>query len=170
MQDKQACFSHNSDDWKTPKEIYSYFIENGYIDPCPFQCKTDNLKIDMGGVNLYINPPYSDIKSWVDYAIEHIKRHQENHVIFLIQSRTDTRYFQKMMESNLDMGIYFFKGRLHFNESKDSAPFPSCLIRLEMPKGKKYILTDYKKLGGYMNDLEYNSVELDRLAKNTRNP
>ena len=140
-----GVFSSKTDDWKTPIDIYNYFMNNNYIDPCPFQCETNNLEIDMGGVNLFINPPYSDTKSWIDYAIKHIERHIENHVFILIPSRTDTKYFQKMMESNLDMGIYFFKGRLHFNESKDSAPFPSCLIKLEMPKGKKYILRDYKE-------------------------
>ena len=139
-----GVFSSNTDNWRTPKEIYNYYLAKGYIDPCPFQCEIDNLKNDMGGVNLFINPPYSNTKAWIDYAIEHIERHKENHCIILIPSRTDTKYFQKMMESNLDMGIYFFKGRLHFNESKDSAPFPSCIIKLEMPKGKKYILSDYK--------------------------
>ena len=144
MADLKGCFLHNTDNWQTPKEIYNYFIEKGYIDPCPYMSKVDNLKNDMGGVNLFINPPYSDIKSWVDYALEHIKNHKENHVVFLIPSRTDTRYFQKMLNSEIDMGIYFFKGRLHFNESKQSAPFPSCLIKINIPKGKRYILEDYK--------------------------
>lgn len=99
-------------------------------------------------MDLFINPPYSNVKAWIDYAMEHIKRHPDNHCIILIPSRTDTKYFHEMMASNYDMGIYFFKGRLHFNESKDAAPFPSCLIKLEMPKGKKYILNDYEVLNG----------------------
>jgi site-specific DNA-methyltransferase (adenine-specific) len=97
-----------------------------------------------GGVNLFINPPYSNIKEWVDYAIKHLNNHKENVVIFLIPSRTDTKYFQKLLDENIDMGIYFFKGRLHFNGSKNSAPFPSCLIKLNIPKGNNYILQDYK--------------------------
>ena len=144
MANLKGCFLHDTDDWQTPKEIYDYFINKGFIDPCPYQCKVDNLKNDLGGVNLFINPPYSDIKSWVDYAIEHLNKHKENTVVFLIPSRTDTKYFQKLMNEKLDMGIYFFKGRLHFNESKNSAPFPSCLIKLNIPKGKNYILEDYR--------------------------
>ena len=143
MVNKDACFLHKTDNWKTPKDLYSHFMEKGYIDPCPYLSETDNLKVDMGEVNLFINPPYSDIKSWVDYAIEHIKRHKENHVIFLIPSRTDTKYFQKMLAENIDMGIYFFKGRLHFNESKGGAPFPSCLIKINVPAGKKYIMEQF---------------------------
>ena len=49
MINKQACFSHGSDNWKTPKEIYDYFMENNYVDPCPFQSEVDNLNTDMGG-------------------------------------------------------------------------------------------------------------------------
>jgi len=146
MANLKGCFLSNTDDWKTPKEIYNYFISKGYIDPCPYKSEVDNLKIDLGGVNLFINPPYSDIKSWVDYALNHIKKHKENNIVFLIPSRTDTKYFQKMLTENVDMGIYFIKGRLHFNESKNSAPFPSCIIKLEMPKGKKYILEDFKSI------------------------
>lgn len=140
----REVFSHNTDDWRTPSDIYKYFIDNGYVDPCPFKSKTDNLLNDMGDVNLFINPPYSDTKRWIDYAINHIRNHQENIVYILIPSRTDTKYFQKMMTENIDMGIYFFKGRLHFNDSKDSAPFPSCLIKISMPKGKKYIIDDFR--------------------------
>ena len=146
MANLKGCFLSNTDDWQTPKEIYNYFISKGYIDPCPYKSEVDNLKTDMGAVNLFINPPYSDIKSWVDYALNHIKKHKENNIVFLIPSRTDTKYFQKMLTENVDMGIYFIKGRLHFNESKNSAPFPSCIIKLEMPKGKKYILEDFKSI------------------------
>lgn len=63
-----------------------------------------------------------------------------NTVYMLIPSRTDTKYFHKMINSNLDMGIYFFEGRLHFNESKGAAPFPSCLIKLTAPKSKIYFI------------------------------
>ena len=142
-----VLFSKNSDDWKTPKYIYDYFMNAGYIDPCPFQCQKNNLNIDWGGVNLFINPPYSDIKSWIDFAINHIKKHNKNHVYVLIPSRTDTKYFHKMIKEDIDMGIYFFEGRLHFNESKNSAPFPSCLIKLEMPRGKIYFLNEEMRGG-----------------------
>lgn len=44
-----AVFLSNTDDWRTPREIYDYYMNNGYIDPCPFQCETDNLQKDWGG-------------------------------------------------------------------------------------------------------------------------
>ena len=36
MSDLAGCFSHNTDHWRTPTEIYNFFISEGYIDPCPF--------------------------------------------------------------------------------------------------------------------------------------
>ena len=64
----------------------------------------------------------------------------------LIPSRTETKYFHKLMEHNPK--ILFFKGRLHFNESKNSAPFPSCLIILEKGRTVKEYdsITDVKEL------------------------
>jgi hypothetical protein len=56
MANLKGCFSHNSDDWKTPKEIYDYFIDKGYIDPCPYQCEVDNLNCDMGGGKPFYQP------------------------------------------------------------------------------------------------------------------
>lgn len=141
----RAVFTATTDNWRTPSDIYKFFMESGYKDPCPFMSETDNLGTDMGGVNLFINPPYSDTKSWVDYAIKHVMAHPETHCIMLIPSRTDTKYFHRIMEDEgIDMGLYFFKGRLHFNDSKDSAPFPSCIIKISKAKGKRYIIDDYK--------------------------
>ena len=51
-------------------------------------------------------------------------------VWMLIPSRTDTRYFQKIM--NDGMLLYFIKGRLRFNDGEMGAPFPSVLIHLSM--------------------------------------
>ena len=44
-----GVFSSKTDDWRTPKEIYNYFMQNNYIDPCPFHSTVDNLQTDMGG-------------------------------------------------------------------------------------------------------------------------
>ena len=45
----KVLFSKNSDDWRTPAHIYDLFMKLGYVDPCPFQCPTNNLETDMGG-------------------------------------------------------------------------------------------------------------------------
>ena len=120
-------FSKKTDHWETPKTIYNEFIKKGYYDPCPLNCKEDNLQSIWFG-KLFINPPYSDIISWVNKAIEEINNYEE--VVFLVPARTDTKWFHKLLENGAT--VEFIKGRLKFSES-NSAPFPSIYITL---KGK----------------------------------
>lgn len=47
-------------------------------------------------------------------------------VVMLIPARTDTRYFHEWIYHKAE--IRFIKGRLHFNDSKGSAPFPSMIV------------------------------------------
>lgn len=116
-----------TDDWRTPSFVYEAFMNKGYIDPCPYQSTINGLDIDYEDEKLFINPPYSDISTWVDYAIRQYKHGCK--VFLLIPSRTDTKYFHRLLR--LGCSIYFIKGRLHFNDSKKCAPFPSCFIELD---------------------------------------
>lgn len=84
----------------------------------------DGLDIEWKEKN-FVNPPYSEIKQFVDKSIEEHKKGKA--VVLLIPARTDTKYFRKLVEYGCD--IIFITGRLHFNES-NSAPFPSCLVYL----------------------------------------
>lgn len=117
-------FSRKSDNWKTPKVIYDYYMKYNYFDPCPYNSNFDGLQIDWKERN-FVNPPYSKIKDFVSKAIKEHKNGKE--VVLLIPARTDTKYFRQLV----DYGVYilFITGRLHFNNS-NSAPFPSCLVML----------------------------------------
>ena len=127
----KVLFSKESDHWSTPKTIYDYFMNKRFVDPCPLHCEENNLLKDFGNVNLYINPPYSDINSWVDYSISHVCKYFGAKVYLLVPSRTDTKWFQKLLQSdNLTVTFNFFEGRLKFGGSNNSAPFPSVLIEL----------------------------------------
>ena len=70
MSDLAGCFSHNTDHWRTPTEIYNFFMSEGYIDPCPFHADFNGLERSYNNQKIYINPPYSQIKLWVDYALK----------------------------------------------------------------------------------------------------
>lgn len=121
----KVLFSKQSDNWRTPKIIYDYYVEeNDYFDPCPYESYFDGLKINWKYRN-FVNPPYSQIGKWIDKSIEEHKK--GNYVVLLIPARTDTKYFRKLV----DYGCFitFVTGRLHFNES-NSAPFPSCYVIL----------------------------------------
>lgn len=120
----KVLVSRKSDDWKTPQKMYYIYINNGYFDPCPYNSNFNGLEIEWKDKN-FVNPPYSKIKFFVDKAIEEHKKGKE--IILLIPARTDTKYFRKLVDYGVN--ILFITGRLHFNDS-NSAPFPSCIIRL----------------------------------------
>lgn len=127
MANLSGCFSHKTDDWRTPSDIYSKFMNDGFIDPCPFQAEFDGLKVDYFKKKLFINPPYSNLRTWCDYAI---KQHRNGcYVVLLIPARTDTIAFHNLLENGAR--VEFIKGRLHFNDSKCGAPFPSIFVILE---------------------------------------
>ena len=69
------------------------------------------------------------------FIIDRICRKIITPAVHKITSRTETKYFHLLLRYNPK--ILFFKGRLHFNESKNSAPFPSCLIILEQGRTTK---------------------------------
>ena len=120
----KVLFSRKSDNWATPSKMYKEYIESGYYDPCPLNSDFDGLSIEWKQKN-FVNPPYSKIKQFVDKAIEEHEKGKE--VILLIPARTDTKYFRKLVDYGCNM--LFITGRLHFNNS-NSAPFPSCIVRL----------------------------------------
>lgn len=115
-----------SDHWSTPKEIYNKYVnELGYFDPCPLNAKDFDFKhIDRP---VFLNPPYSDISKWIEWAITN-NIISNKHVVILIPSRTDTKYFHELLEHGCD--LEFIKGRLKFGDSKSGAPFPSVLVHL----------------------------------------
>lgn len=117
-----VLFSKDSDEWRTPDDIYNCFVGNGYVDPCPFGCKVDALKMAHSkGCRYFINPPYSKLAAFVDHFVD-----GGTYCVWLVPVRTDTRWFRKMFSKAL--WICFIGGRLHFNNSKNSAPFASMLV------------------------------------------
>ena len=117
-----------SDHWSTPIEIYDYYVKHlKYYDPCPL--RENNFNFNFISENIFLNPPYSDISKWIDWAINnHKQTGGQINTIILIPSRTDTRYFHKLLEYGCD--LEFIKGRLKFGNAKQGAPFPSVLVHL----------------------------------------
>lgn len=117
-----VLYSHNSDHWETPTDIYDSFMINKYVDICPLNVPYDTPIKRIKFQNIYCNPPYSCIDKWVDICIDYSLY---NNVVMLIPSRTDTKYFHKLLNHNVS--LFFIKGRLRFS-GKGSAPFPSVVI------------------------------------------
>jgi phage N-6-adenine-methyltransferase len=131
-------FSSDSSEWGTPQTFYDKLDQEFKftLDPCSsaenHKCKTyftkedDGLNQDWGGHTVFMNPPYGKaIKQWLKKAYEESQK-ENTIVVALIPSRTDTKYFQEYcMKAER---IIFVKGRLKFGGSKNSAPFPSCVV------------------------------------------
>lgn len=88
-------FGAKNDDVETPARMYDEWNkEFGFtFDPCPFKHdieEWDGLKRDWGEVN-FVNPPFSDIKSWAKKGIEELKKGKKS--VFLIPARFKSNYF-----------------------------------------------------------------------------
>ncbi len=118
-------FSSAKQDWKTPEAFYKALDSefNFNFDPCPVKPKHDGLNIEWGTCN-YVNPPYKDCAKWLEKGYEEYKKGKT--VVFLIPSRTDTKYWHKYCMKADE--IRFIKGRLKFDGHKNSAPFPSAIV------------------------------------------
>lgn len=148
MSDKShgVHFSSASQTWNTPKELFKglneewKFTLDAACIPSSALCdqyftpEDDGLARHWGTHTVWCNPPYDDIKSWCDKAVQAYKDGAT--VMMLIPSRTDTKAFQEFAGKYCTC-VCFIKGRLKFEDptkrdkSANTAPFPSCLLVLD---------------------------------------
>lgn len=119
-------FSSQRLDWKTPKAVYQILDSEFHFnfDPCPHKPKFDGLKIQWKERN-FINPPYGrEVGKWIRHGYEESLTGKL--CVFLIPSRTDTRWWHDYVMRADE--VRYIKGRLRFDDQKNSAPFPSCVV------------------------------------------
>lgn len=129
-------FSSQRLDWKTPKGVYDELNAefNFDHDPCPPNYTVDGLTSEWGKSN-FVNPPYGrELPKWIKKAYEESLKGRT--VVLLIPSRTDTRWWHDYVMRG---EIRFIKGRLKFDEHKNSAPFPSAVVVFRQPHN---VITD----------------------------
>lgn len=124
MANIKACLSHETDNWRTPKVLFDVVIELGYQDTFQYMSQFDQFKLNYKDTKLFCNPPFSKLNEVAEWIITQVKNGCQ--VLLLIPARTDTKYFQKLARYN--PVIWFIKGRLHYNESSLSAPFPTIMM------------------------------------------
>lgn len=133
----KGMFTSNSNEWATPKDLFDELNKEFHftLDPCAtpenakcrkfFTAEDNGLLKDWSNEIVFCNPPYGRaIKDWVEKAYKEAERGAT--IVLLIPARTDTQYFHKFIYKKHE--IRFIAGRLHFNESKQSAPFPSMIV------------------------------------------
>lgn len=134
----KGMFSSNTDLWATPQEFFDQLNARFHftLDPCAnadnhkcpkyYTKEQDGLAQDWGGETVFCNPPYgSAIKHWVKKCHDEAQKPGTT-VVMLIPARTDTSYFHDYIYHKAE--LEFIRGRLHFNEAKEGAPFPSMVV------------------------------------------
>jgi site-specific DNA-methyltransferase (adenine-specific) len=119
-------FSSQRLDWQTPKEVYEVLDYEFHFDhdPCPPNPQVDGLRSEWGQSN-FVNPPYGrEIGKWLYKGYS--EWHKGKTVVFLIPSRTDTRWWHDFVMKATE--IRLIKGRLKFKGAVNSAPFPSAVV------------------------------------------
>ena len=133
----KAMFSSNTVEWATPQAFFEELNRefNFTLDPCAtaenakcerfFTKEQNGLVQSWEGERVFCNPPYGrEICKWVEKA--HKEAQKGSLVVLLIPARTDTSYFHDYIYGRYE--VRFVRGRLHFNESALSAPFPSMVV------------------------------------------
>lgn len=133
----KGLFTSETEEWSTPQMFFDELNnEFGFtLDPCAtpenakckrfFTKEQNGLLQDWSSDIVFCNPPYGkEIAQWVKKADSEADKGAT--VVMLIPARTDTKYFHEFIYGKHE--IRFIKGRLHFNESKQSAPFPSMVV------------------------------------------
>lgn len=113
-------------DWQTPTAVYKALdAEFSFdFDPCPANPDFNGLEIEWGNKN-FVNPPYGrQISRWIQKGYREYLKGKT--VVFLIPSRTDTRWWHEYIMSATE--IRFIKGRLRFGNAVNGAPFPSAIV------------------------------------------
>ena len=125
-----------SDNWETPDWLMEIFKD--WHDPCQLGQRhfaPDNLEgsCEIGFMNrIYINPPYSNPKPWVEKAI---RTHQKlgTTIVMLLKHDSSTQWYRMLKEGGARFlmieGRLTFKGNSKLGSSKPCA-FPSVLAVL----------------------------------------
>ena len=134
-----GLFSSRTDEWATPMETFAALDAEFHfdLDPCAtdsnhkcadyYTKEDDGLTMDWGGRRVFCNPPYGRaISAWVEKCY-YESRKPDTLVVALLPARTDTAYFHDYIYGKA-REIRFVRGRLHFNDSKNAAPFPSMIV------------------------------------------
>ena len=125
------------DNWGTPLWIWDMFDD--WFDPCPVHGLEnghvkDGLEGDIWSANrIFINPPYSNPKPWVEKAIRTKKSDLifPAQIVMLLRHDSSTQWYRMLKEAGAR--FLMIEGRLKFRGlGTDTKPanFPSVLVVL----------------------------------------
>ena len=129
------------DYWETPYYFFNLLDKEFHftLDPCatPFNTKCrkyfteeqNGLVQDWKEERVFVNPPFSDIKSWVRKCYQEGQKFNTL-VVMILPSRTDTQYWHDYIMKSHE--IWFAKGRVNFlkdgKKTQNGSTFPLAII------------------------------------------
>jgi phage N-6-adenine-methyltransferase len=131
-----GLYSSERGDWATPQDLFDLLNEEFEfdLDVCamPWSAKCARyFTPDEDGLSqvwtgrCFMNPPYGrEIGDWVHKAFKSAERDAE-FVVCLVPARVDTDWWWRCCRFG---EIRFLRGRLHFDDGEDAAPFPSAVV------------------------------------------
>ena len=134
-----ALFSSKSSEYETPQWLFNrldYFY-HFTLDAAATAENTKCLRFITKAENslvqtwynerVWLNPPYGrGVGKWLDKAVQETARGCLL-VAVLLAARTDTVWFHKRVLPYAH-NILFVRGRLHFDDDPNPAPFPSIVV------------------------------------------
>ena len=121
-----------SDRWMTPDWILKMF--ETYHDPCPIDYTVDGLSYDWCKYHdqVFVNPPYSDVKPWVKKALREIEKYPDSTIVMLLKHDSSTSWYGMLKEYGAE--FMMIQGRLKFvspdSDIRRDANFASVLVVL----------------------------------------
>jgi phage N-6-adenine-methyltransferase len=160
-----VMMSSAQQDWRTPKALFKAVSAiAGRFDVdlaadndntlCPdFFCEeSDALQNEWQDehywpvTRAWLNPPYGPaLAKFAAKAVEQVSRHRDLEVWMLVPARVDTRWWNLLMTRACD--VLFLAGRVKFERvdgARDSAPFPSAVIRLKHDGGDPKVIWGWR--------------------------
>jgi site-specific DNA-methyltransferase (adenine-specific) len=140
MKGQETLFSHKSDDWETPDNLFKQLDEEFHFE-CDAAADDTNtrceyyldpellppLELESWGdlyKTFYLNPPYSQVEAFVKKAS--CEADKGAIIVCLLPARTDTKWWHEYVLKASE--IRFIKGRIKFRGAENSAPFPSVIV------------------------------------------
>jgi phage N-6-adenine-methyltransferase len=147
----RLLFTRESDEWETPDVLVAWLNMTFQftLDPCAtsenhkceryFTTEDDGLTQSWSEERVFLNPPYSQVKLWMQKAYESAQTERAT-VACLVAVRTDTRWWQDWVLGKANE-IQYLAGRVTFKrpgKPANTAPFPSALVVYRPPIERKH--------------------------------
>lgn len=95
----------------------------------------DGLALPWQGA-VWLNPPYSQARAWLEKAVHELRVGRARLVCALIACRTDTRAWQDVVHP-FAADVWLIRGRIRFEGAEHGAPFPSALVRFTQASARQ---------------------------------